>query len=409
MGKRKIKKTTERGITLVALVITIVILIILATTTITLAFGEGGLIQRAEAAKELTDQTTLEEEEQLDEATTKVEDALEDAGLTIIRTDVSEAKTEKKHFDTTTLVYDDFKNIVTIPGGFYIAEDSGTKVEEGIVIEDESGNEFVWIPVGEYNVSESISSTGKLTNNLSRRTFTDEGAEEVAGDEEIIIQSLNGEFHYYGEGDTSLESVLEGVDIQSFKTSATKNGGFYIGRYEAGTETERTSNSTPLTEPLVQENKYSYTRISRDEAIEWSNEMFDGNTYVTSQLMSSYAWDTALNFICQTNEEGYLLSTTTDKNYGNISTFTKHKTGEYQVNGERVDEYSNICDFLGNCPEWTTEIQSHSSSLPYAYRGGNYNADPNTSYSAIRSAGGSSTKTLVLSFRIQLYLKDVEE
>ena len=33
-----------------------------------------------------------------------------------------------------------------IPGGFHIAEDSATKVEDGIVIEDDIGNQFVWIP-----------------------------------------------------------------------------------------------------------------------------------------------------------------------------------------------------------------------------------------------------------------------
>ena len=59
--------TTERGITLVALVITIVILIILATVTINVAFGDGGLIQRAQQAKNLTEEATLKEQETLNE------------------------------------------------------------------------------------------------------------------------------------------------------------------------------------------------------------------------------------------------------------------------------------------------------------------------------------------------------
>ena len=57
------KSTTEKGITLVALVITIVILIILATVTINVAFGEGGLIERAQQAKNLTEQATQSEQE----------------------------------------------------------------------------------------------------------------------------------------------------------------------------------------------------------------------------------------------------------------------------------------------------------------------------------------------------------
>ena len=41
----------QRGITLVALVITIIVLIILATVAITFAFGNSGLVTRAEYAK----------------------------------------------------------------------------------------------------------------------------------------------------------------------------------------------------------------------------------------------------------------------------------------------------------------------------------------------------------------------
>ena len=60
---RKITRKTKsnRGITLIALVITIVILIILATVTLNVVLGEGGLIQRAQQAKELTEQAALEE------------------------------------------------------------------------------------------------------------------------------------------------------------------------------------------------------------------------------------------------------------------------------------------------------------------------------------------------------------
>ena len=65
MGVRQIKRTAERGITLVALVITIVILIILATVTINVAFGDGGLIEKAQQAKNLTEQATRNEQESL--------------------------------------------------------------------------------------------------------------------------------------------------------------------------------------------------------------------------------------------------------------------------------------------------------------------------------------------------------
>ena len=57
--------SNQRGITLIALVITIVILIILATVSINVVLGEGGLIQRAQEGKDLTEQARIDEEEEL--------------------------------------------------------------------------------------------------------------------------------------------------------------------------------------------------------------------------------------------------------------------------------------------------------------------------------------------------------
>ena len=50
MKKRSVKRAS--GITLIALVVTIVVLIILATVSINIVFSEGGIIARAELAKE---------------------------------------------------------------------------------------------------------------------------------------------------------------------------------------------------------------------------------------------------------------------------------------------------------------------------------------------------------------------
>ena len=61
----KVISRKEEGITLIALVITIVILIILATVSISIIFAEGGLIDRAQQAKDLTEQATLKEQQGL--------------------------------------------------------------------------------------------------------------------------------------------------------------------------------------------------------------------------------------------------------------------------------------------------------------------------------------------------------
>ena len=395
-----IKRKEERGITLIALVITIVILIILATISITLVFGEGGLIDRAQEGKQLTEQAQTDEQEELKGAEEYINGVL--AGTTLPKpeekSEVEEARDSGKTFDNTTTITDDLDNPVTIPGGFHLDKDSGTKVEEGIVIEDDSGNQFVWIPVGEYNVTEEVEKItepdlqdGKLTNELARRTFTSTSSTPVSGDE--VIDS-----YYCGEGN---ENSVAKDQIDAFKTSSTTNKGFYIGRYEAGTEEERTSEDNPLTIPLVQATKYPYVYVTRDEAKQQAEAMYSGDKYVTSELISSYAWDTVLNFICQTSKEGYLLATTTDSSYGNIETGKKQKTGEY-----KKDNYANIYDLLGNCLEWTTEYSNLSdvnSTYPCVHRGSDY--DYNEFYAGSRNGTYvASYYDYYIAFRLQLYI-----
>ena len=61
------RKNKERGITLIALIITIIILLILAGTTINTIFGENGIIKMAQKAKNETERASEETEEQLNE------------------------------------------------------------------------------------------------------------------------------------------------------------------------------------------------------------------------------------------------------------------------------------------------------------------------------------------------------
>ena len=55
----------EKGITLVALVITIVIIVILSSVTITATFGDNGIIKKAELARDLASNSTIKENEDM--------------------------------------------------------------------------------------------------------------------------------------------------------------------------------------------------------------------------------------------------------------------------------------------------------------------------------------------------------
>ena len=190
-------------------------------------------------------------------------------------------------------------------------------------------------------------------------------------------------YYWYGEGDSRSIAYNQ---IGAFKTSATNKGGYYIGRYEQGTGNVCKAGVEP------------YVKVTRDTAKSQAEAMYGGNSYVTSQLISSYAWDTALNFICQTNSEGYTLATTTDDAYANIGTSNKTQTGAYTE-----DNYSNIHDLLGNCREWTTEY-SRGNGTPCVYVGGHYIT--RGSCAASRNGDLSTSDSLAyISFRSQMYVE----
>lgn len=304
------------------------------------------------------------------------------------KSEIAIAIDEGNIFQTTTKLKDDLQNEIEIPGGFKVPKESGTKVEEGIVIEDNVRNQFVWIPVGTYKTTK-----GDKLNNLSRRSFSENGAEEVTEDNgDGVVDGT-----YYGEGDS--RSVAADT-ISTFKSKSISNKGFYIGRFEAGTEAERTSLDDQLTTPLVQKNKNAYVYIQREQAMAQSGAMYELNSSVTSELVTSYAWDTALNFICQNNDEGYVIATTNGNSYGNINTNLKTLTGNYEQ-----DKYCNIYDMVGNCTEWTPEYSTNVTndrSYPTVTRGGNY-ASLNCSAS-IRISNNTIYNVPYVTFRIQLYV-----
>ena len=76
IANSKKKLVAERGITLLALILTVVIMIILAAVTINLTLGEGGLVDQAKWAAEQTANSTKSEQEQLDDVASQINDII---------------------------------------------------------------------------------------------------------------------------------------------------------------------------------------------------------------------------------------------------------------------------------------------------------------------------------------------
>lgn len=339
--KQKNKK--NNGITLIALVITIIVLLILAGVTIVTLTGDNGILTRAAEAKKKTKEAQLNEEAVLDNYEQYIEGTTNGGTLTTV--------TGKE--TTNTKVKDSLENEIIIPAGFKVVN-PGDNVEDGIVIEDVSheltkGSQFVWIPVGEI-----ITSKGNITIDLDRYTFDENGNPTEHGDGII--------YSYYQELKNSTYGNAAGKDIEEFKTSANNNGGYYIARYEARTGVERQSKEDSLTQTTVKANDYIYNFVTQLQAANQSQNMYIDSNFI-SDLVNSYAWDTAIVFIQKCSE---------NKNYSrqnSLNTEVLAKTGTNNL--EIKDVVCNIYDLASNCYEWTTETFMDSKN-PCAGRGGSF-------------------------------------
>ncbi len=296
-------------------------------------------------------------------------------------------------FEEKTTIPDEYGNQITIPEGFKIASDSGTDVTKGIVIEDVNagnittkGSQFVWIPVGEVKNKD-----GTKTIELSRYSYSDEWILQKYDEEPIKTN--------YQELATSSYGNSTALDIQAFQKggSVTKIGGYYIGRYEAGdaiATSDRTTASKESNPIVFKSGQYVYNYVSQTSASTLSRNMYQEKSF-RSDLINSYAWDTALVFVTEFANSSYPRM-----EYGNPDNNVIRKTG---LLGDIV---CNIHDLAGNCFEWSTESSSRLSSntrYPAVTRGG---ASPyNHFYSSTRRdtkvTVGSSGK--YCSFRAVLY------
>ena len=381
----KINCRKAKGITLVALVITIVILIILATVTINVAFGDGGLIQRAQQAKNLTEEATLKEQETLNEvmseyANIMAEDSeIQEPVVPTIPSTVEEAKQDKTVFPEKTPIQDEKGNTIVVPEGFKLAEDSGDTVQQGIVIEDAfsedanvRGSQYVWIPVGKFIKDDGTESNeivlGRYTFNTSNGTPTLQQAAYTNDNptnytQSVVIDSYYSELSTYREGTASMSSDglnATAYELDKWVNSVKENGGYYIGRYEASYASGSSTSNYKAASKISK--NFSDFSMSYSSGTLWNNIIqLDAskvaiNTYknssngVRSDLMNSYAWDTAIVYIQEAGNTNYANQKGIDINTSLTNTGTKQ------------DEVCKINDMASNCVEWTTEYSSGANN-----------------------------------------------
>lgn len=232
---------------------------------------------------------------------------------------------------------------IPIPKGYYYVE--GTE-DDGFVISDSKkdenspntydGNQYVWVPVPNIEEFKLISWNGE--------TIADKETENA------YWSSIPNYKNDSTINDTEISSAIKvrpkAMTIKLNRTyniipSITKYGGFYIGRFEASYNTEKTIiESKKNKQPFCETKNNILTEISRADQVLIDENKCKMNLLNTHRhLVYGEEWDAMITWINRTN-----------KNYDNKGNYTETiiNTGvneNYKVN--------NIYDISGNVGEYT--------------------------------------------------------
>ena len=395
---------SEKGITIIALIITIILLLILVGVSINLVI-KGNLFGSAEKAVDGTNAKVEQEQTRVDELMGEL-DKVEKQ-----QKEQEEAEKQKNLLGkrvTENTKYVSNGKTAWIPKGFTV---SGIKSEQsinkGLVIYDipegttpdwsnpdsvkTKYNQFVWIPV-------EVKSTDTEDNIASfYRSAWAENA-STGGDRRTGLSTNYTEPYSYDTTNNYDQTNGIADQITELTKSIYKYGGFYIGRYEAGSTKERTSSSLQTEPFVVQQDKYPYNYVKwgksmsdvSEGAVYLCNNLYsltNTNYGATSMLCTGASWDSMLDFIKDSSHS--VTDSATWGNYYDSETYTINR-GKYAVYNtsnstlenfqDVVNEYpkekgksillttgaternssKNIYDVAGNVFEWTTESISSS-------------------------------------------------
>ena len=407
----------NKGITLIALIITIIILLILVGVSLNLLI-KGDLFGSAEKAVEGTNAKVNEQQTRVDELMGE----LDEVEREIEEQERQQEEAEKQKNLPGTRVTENTKYIrngktAWIPKGFTVSGiKSEQSIDDGLVIYDipegttvdwtnpdsvkTAYNQFVWIPV-------EVTASDTETSIAAFRRSVWQDNERVADNTQssTSFPKNTSAWSNYVEpnatNDTADKTEIAG-QITELTKSIYKYGGFYIGRYEAGSETERTS-SSGVTTLGIKQDMYPYNYVTWGDsmssigttgAVYLSNSLYNTNEYgATSMLCTGACWDSMLDFIKDSKHS--VTDSTKWGNYSNSETFeitrgayavfntSNYTLGSFNNVGSKYSKTKdttillttgaterncskNIYDVAGNCYEWTTESNSSSNRV---YRG----------------------------------------
>ena len=419
----------NKGVTLIALAVTIVVMLILAGVTISVLNGENGIVKQAQKAKEESKIKELKEKVRIDIAGKRVENINGELRVSVLKeildkyfdnvpvetqiTSETELKAKEEYgkyemkisdIDVGEITYETsytiFKDVngeqVPIPEGYIVSENSDENiVNKGLVISDSRGNEYVW-----------ISCTVDSSSNKLQYKRTEWGVEKDGTDnsraikDELTLKDIDVTYSKTDTDNGINEEISKEIvaQINAEKESIKKYGGYYIGRYEVGKD-----NKTAV----IKAEQEPYVNIKWSKAYELAKGI-GGGEGATTYLCSSYSWDTAINFIQNTTGKNYATSII-GFNGNWKSQEVKDSSGKVikpvntaqRLNTGLTTALCNIYDMGGNVGEFTTELNPGMSET-VVLRGGDYVNDSPAGY---RWDGHSGSASSYYGFRATLFLK----
>ena len=307
----------------------------------------------------------------------------------------------------------------------------GTDLDTGLVIENSDGDEYVWIEVPKL-------ASVYPTAGISITDFTDDEYAKIENDLHNYASTYrsgsSASDTYYSDETTGLSSSEYIAMKQKMLKSVYQSGGFYIGRYEAGTDTKRTNHASISGITIKsQANKYPLNWVTCSEAQTLASQA--GTNGHTGSLMFGIQWDLVEKYIeSKAVSQGTAIGTiqsqlkTDSTSWGNYSSTLYNITNEsaqYSTNNgstwivapyDKTSEGTtllttgsiatfrkqNIFDLAGNVWEWTLEYSANTGT-PCTIRGGSYESSSTENNANYRNNGNTAFSYYSIGFRVTIY------
>lgn len=217
--------------------------------------------------------------------------------------------------------------------------------------------------------------------------------------DEVILPNnpqavLENKIDYFIEIERILDanSDLEIEDKSIEKEQVLKYGGFYIGRYEIGTNNTVKNGNRPK------------TNISFEEAERQAKEMYnDNNLYgINSTIPSGASYDRIFSWIIETGNKNPGSVYGNSNSWGNYRPSITTNASLKNTGSSYSYKANNIYDLAGNVSELTAEIYHEENIDGHISRGGDYRTLIGVAYNRTTDDASSD----YIGYRPMLYFAD---